>query len=123
MATKNISTNVSALKVSKGVHDIPDSINVYEDTSEDDTYVDPKEERAFVWRLDCFFLVVGFLGYTFKYLDQTNIVSESPRELRLPGLISDQSNAYVSGMKEDLNLYGNQLNYFTTYFKYDLRNF
>lgn len=46
--------------------------------SEDGTYVDPKEERAFVWRLDCVFLVVGFLGYTFKYLDQTNIVSILP---------------------------------------------
>lgn len=27
-----------------------------------------------MWRLDCFFLVIGFLGYAFKYLDQTNIV-------------------------------------------------
>lgn len=44
-------------------------------SSEDATYIDPKEERAFVWRLDCIFLIVGFLGYTFKYLDQTNIVS------------------------------------------------
>ncbi|KAE9379948.1 MFS general substrate transporter [Stipitochalara longipes BDJ] len=61
--------------------------------------IDPKEERAFVWRLDLIFLTIGFLGYTFKYLDQSNI-----------------SNAYVSGMKEDLKLYGNQLNYFTTYF-------
>ncbi|GAD96129.1 hypothetical protein NECHADRAFT_87447, partial [Paecilomyces variotii No. 5] len=61
--------------------------------------VDPKQERAFVWRLDLFFLAIGFLGYTFKYIDQTNI-----------------SNAYVSGMKEDLHLYGNELNYFTTYF-------
>jgi MFS family permease len=26
------------------------------------------------------------------------------------------NNAYVSGMKEDLNLYGNELNYLTTYF-------
>jgi MFS family permease len=34
-----------------------------------------------------------------RYLDQQNI-----------------NNAYVSGMKEDLNLYGNELNYFTTYF-------
>lgn len=34
-----------------------------------------------------------------KYLDQSNI-----------------NNAYVSGMKEDLNLVGNELNYFTTYF-------
>lgn len=62
--------------------------------------IDPKEERAFLWRLDLGFLTVGFLGYVFKNLDQSNI-----------------SNAYVSGMQEDLKLYGNQLNYFTTYFK------
>ncbi|CAI6336648.1 unnamed protein product [Periconia digitata] len=62
-------------------------------------YVDAKEERAFLWRLDAWFLSLGFLGYMFKYIDQTNI-----------------SNAYVSGMQEDLDLYGNQLNYFTTYF-------
>jgi sugar phosphate permease len=61
--------------------------------------IDPKEERAFVWRLDLIFLTVAFLAYAFKYLNQTNI-----------------RNAYVSGMKEDLQLYGNQLNYFTTYF-------
>ncbi|KAF2119050.1 major facilitator superfamily transporter [Lophiotrema nucula] len=62
-------------------------------------YIDSKEERAFVWRLDLFFLSIGFLGYMFKYIDQTNI-----------------SNAYVSGMQEDLKLYGNELNYFTTFF-------
>ncbi|KAL2844577.1 major facilitator superfamily domain-containing protein [Aspergillus pseudoustus] len=60
--------------------------------------VDEKEERAFLWRLDLGLLTIGFLGYVFKYLDQINI-----------------SNAYVSGMKEDLQLYGNELNYFTTY--------
>ena len=27
-----------------------------------------------VWRLDVFFLTIGFLGYMFKYIDQTNIV-------------------------------------------------
>uniref|UniRef100_L2FDV6 Pantothenate transporter n=1 Tax=Colletotrichum fructicola (strain Nara gc5) TaxID=1213859 RepID=L2FDV6_COLFN len=68
--------------------------------SEPKDYIDPKEERAFVWRLDLFFLTIGFLGYMFKYIDQTNI-----------------SNAYVSGMKEDLSLFGNELNYFTTFFK------
>ncbi|KAJ4393502.1 hypothetical protein N0V93_002714 [Gnomoniopsis smithogilvyi] len=61
--------------------------------------IDTKEERAFLWRLDLGFLTIGFLGYMFKYLDQINI-----------------SNAYVSGMQEDLNLTGNELNYFTTYF-------
>ncbi|KAJ0385397.1 hypothetical protein COL922a_006467 [Colletotrichum nupharicola] len=67
--------------------------------SEPKDYIDPKEERAFLWRLDLFFLTIGFLGYMFKYIDQTNI-----------------SNAYVSGMKEDLSLFGNELNYFTTFF-------
>ncbi|KAJ4299366.1 hypothetical protein N0V90_004611 [Kalmusia sp. IMI 367209] len=61
--------------------------------------IDPKEERAFLWRLDLWFLSIGFLGYMFKYIDQTNI-----------------TNAYVSGMQEDLKLFGNELNYFTTYF-------
>ncbi|KAJ5621426.1 Major facilitator superfamily domain general substrate transporter [Penicillium herquei] len=64
-------------------------------------YIDPKEERALVWRLDIFFLTVAFLGYAFKYLDQTNI-----------------SNAYVSGMKTDLDIVGNEYNYFTTFFKH-----
>ncbi|KAH7118712.1 major facilitator superfamily transporter [Dendryphion nanum] len=62
-------------------------------------YVDPKEERAFLWRLDLWLMSIGFLSYMFKYIDQTNI-----------------TNAYVSGMQEDLKLYGNELNYFTTYF-------
>ncbi|OKP14809.1 hypothetical protein PENSUB_5873 [Penicillium subrubescens] len=39
----------------------------------DDIDIDPKDERALVWRLDLFFLTIGFLGYAFKYLDQTNI--------------------------------------------------
>ncbi|WWC69766.1 uncharacterized protein I206_103709 [Kwoniella pini CBS 10737] len=58
-----------------------------------------REERQFVWRLDLSLLVIGFLGYAFKYIDQQNI-----------------SNAYVSGMKEDLNIVGNQYNYFTVLF-------
>ncbi|CAI6088965.1 unnamed protein product [Clonostachys chloroleuca] len=47
-------------------------------------------ERSLVRRLDIFLLMS---------LDQQNIF-----------------NAYASGMKEDLELYGNELNYFTTYF-------
>lgn len=41
-----------------------------------------------------FHLLTAFEVFT-KYLDQSNI-----------------SNAYTSGMKEDLGLYGNELNYF-----------
>ena len=39
------------------------------------------------------------LSQIIKYIDQTNI-----------------SNAYVSGLSEDLQLNSNQLNYFTTWF-------
>lgn len=56
-------------------------------------------ERDLVRRLDIFLLTFGCVSQVIKYLDQTNI-----------------SSAYVSGMKEDLGLYGNELNYFTTWF-------
>lgn len=52
-----------------------------------------KEERTFVQRLDISVLVILSLGYFIKNLDQTNI-----------------ANAFVSGMKEDLKMNGNQLN-------------
>jgi hypothetical protein len=68
--------------------------------------------------LDLFFLTIGFLGYAFKYLDQTNIVSKVLMHAMNLDFNTLQSNAYVSGMQTDLKLYGNELNYFTTYFKY-----
>lgn len=57
------------------------------------------EERDLVRRLDIFLMTFGCVSQVIKYLDQSNI-----------------SNAYVSGMKEDLGLYGNEYNYFTTWF-------
>ncbi|KAJ6014818.1 hypothetical protein N7540_009409 [Penicillium herquei] len=86
---------------------------------ESSNYIDPKEERALVWRLDIFFLTVAFLGYAFKYLDQTNIVLNPPHlSWKFPKLTFEQSNAYVSGMKTDLQIVGNEYNYFTTFFKH-----
>ncbi|KAJ5366298.1 hypothetical protein N7541_000239 [Penicillium brevicompactum] len=57
------------------------------------------DEKALVRRLDIFLMTFGCLSQVIKYLDQQNI-----------------NNAYVSGMMEDLNLHGNELNLFTTYF-------
>ncbi|KAJ4386426.1 hypothetical protein N0V93_009321 [Gnomoniopsis smithogilvyi] len=51
------------------------------------------EERAFVHKLDTCLLTILCFGYFIKNLDQTNI-----------------SNAYVSGMKEDLAMNANELN-------------
>ncbi|KIK56909.1 hypothetical protein GYMLUDRAFT_46802 [Collybiopsis luxurians FD-317 M1] len=62
-----------------------------------DTWDKPPEERQFLNRLDSCLLTYAALSYFSKYLDQQNI-----------------TNAYVSGMQEDLNLVGNDLNYITT---------
>ncbi|ROV88755.1 hypothetical protein VMCG_10058 [Cytospora schulzeri] len=62
-----------------------------------DTFDKSPEERKFLFKLDAVILTFASLGYFIKYLDQVNI-----------------SNAYVSGMKEDLGLHGNELNYMTT---------
>ena len=47
-----------------------------------------------VLKLDFTLLTFGTLGMLIKWIDTSNI-----------------TNAFVSGMKEDLNLYGNQYNY------------
>lgn len=51
------------------------------------------EERVFIQKLDVFLITMLSLGYFIKNLDQTNI-----------------SNAFVSGMKEDLAMNGNEIN-------------
>ncbi|KAJ0354211.1 hypothetical protein COL154_011816 [Colletotrichum chrysophilum] len=57
------------------------------------------EYRAYVQRLDLFFFPTVCFGYFIKYLDQTNY-----------------SNAFVSGMQQDLGLYGNERNWLNTWF-------
>ncbi|KAL2793207.1 major facilitator superfamily domain-containing protein [Aspergillus keveii] len=59
-----------------------------------DTFDKPPEERRFLFKLDAALLTFATLGYFVKTLDQNNINS-----------------AFVSGMKEDLGLYKNELNY------------
>ncbi|CAG8971592.1 hypothetical protein HYALB_00007984 [Hymenoscyphus albidus] len=56
------------------------------------------KERALIAKLDWWILIYVCGAYFVKYLDQTNV-----------------SNAYVSGMREGLNLKGNDLNLLTTY--------
>ncbi|KAE8155316.1 pantothenate transporter [Aspergillus avenaceus] len=59
-----------------------------------DTFDKSPEERRLLFKLDSAILTFASLGYFIKYLDQINI-----------------NNAFVSGMKEDVGLYGNELNY------------
>ncbi|KAL1997135.1 hypothetical protein VTN49DRAFT_8000 [Thermomyces lanuginosus] len=62
-----------------------------------DAFDKPPEERRLVLKLDAGILCFGSIGYFLKSVDQYNIL-----------------NAFVSGMKEDLHLYQNQLNYMQT---------
>ncbi|KAK8060934.1 major facilitator superfamily transporter [Apiospora saccharicola] len=55
------------------------------------------EERVFLQKLDIFLITMLSLGYFIKNLDQTNI-----------------SNAFVSGMKEELAMNGNEINLIDT---------
>ncbi|KAK5658150.1 hypothetical protein OQA88_2123 [Cercophora sp. LCS_1] len=57
------------------------------------------KERRFVLKLDLALLTFGCLGFFSKFLNQTNL-----------------TNAFVSGMKEDLDMFGNELNYAMTAF-------
>ncbi|KAF6013861.1 hypothetical protein HII13_001109 [Brettanomyces bruxellensis] len=58
-----------------------------------------KEEKRFITKVDFFLMTYMIISWFLKYLDQTNV-----------------SNAYVSGMKEDLQLNKNQLSWFNTYY-------
>ncbi|PGH19020.1 hypothetical protein AJ79_00054 [Helicocarpus griseus UAMH5409] len=62
-----------------------------------DTFDKPREERRFLFKFDAIVMTLISLGFFIKILDQFNINS-----------------AFVSGMKEDLQLNGNELNYMTS---------
>ncbi|KAL4901488.1 hypothetical protein BDW74DRAFT_181779 [Aspergillus multicolor] len=59
----------------------------------------PSSEKLLVLKLDLSILVFGCLSFFTKYLDQQSL-----------------TNAYVSGMREEIGLYGNELNYITATF-------
>ena len=59
-----------------------------------DTHLKTPEEQRLLLKLDATILSIGCLGFFMKYLDQGNV-----------------ANAYVSGMQEELNMYGNEYTY------------
>jgi MFS transporter, ACS family, pantothenate transporter len=58
-----------------------------------------KTERRLIVKIDCFIMSYVCLMYWVNYLDRANL-----------------NNAYVSGMREDLNFVGTQLNQINTCF-------
>lgn len=57
-----------------------------------DTWEYPSDQRRLLFKVDAFILTFASIGYFLKNIDQTNV-----------------SNAFLSGMEEDLSMYGNQL--------------
>jgi hypothetical protein len=57
-----------------------------------DTWDLPSEQRRLLFKVDAVVLTFASLGYFLKNLDQTNV-----------------NNAFLSGMKEDLGMWGNEL--------------
>ncbi|KAF8848307.1 allantoate permease [Acephala macrosclerotiorum] len=57
-----------------------------------DTWELPKDQRWLLFKLDAFVLTFASIGYFLKNIDLSNV-----------------NNAFLSGMEEDLNMYGNQL--------------
>ncbi|KAK7431269.1 hypothetical protein QQZ08_002040 [Neonectria magnoliae] len=62
-----------------------------------DTHLKTPEERKLLRKLDWSILTIGCLGFFMKYLDQGNL-----------------ANAYISGMQEDLEMWGNEYTYAQT---------
>nr|XP_019047089.1 hypothetical protein I302_03696 [Kwoniella bestiolae CBS 10118]OCF26019.1 hypothetical protein I302_03696 [Kwoniella bestiolae CBS 10118] len=62
-----------------------------------DYYEKSDAERKLVFKLDCALLSLLCFGWLMKYIDQTNL-----------------ANAYVSGLKEDLHIEGNQYTWMQT---------
>lgn len=62
-----------------------------------DSHLKSKAELRLLLKLDLSILIIGCFGFFMKFLDQTNLM-----------------NAYVSGMKEDLQMNGNEYTYANT---------
>lgn len=61
--------------------------------------IPPQKEKSLLFKLDWFILSFACLLYWVNYLDRLNL-----------------TNAYVSGMKEEIGLHGNQFNIINTCF-------
>lgn len=107
MSTSNANTHLTGNKINN--HDI--EINPSNDTGDvvpptkqkrsfrsfiwdTDTHLKTPEEQRLLLKLDVAILSIGCLGFFMKYLDQGNM-----------------ANAYVSGMQEELHMYGNEYTY------------
>jgi hypothetical protein len=72
---------------------------------------DTPEERKLIWKLDLLIVPYALLVYWVKYLDAANLSRSKLLARFVTNTDVNTDNAYVSGMKEDLNLGGNDLSH------------
>lgn len=74
-----------------------------------DSFERSPEERRFIAKIDFFILTWAGFTYFSKNLNTNNICQyEGPERQGQSGLTFSLANAYVSGMKEELNVVGNE---------------
>jgi len=96
----------------KGDFSDGDSV-AYDDLSEEEK----RRERIMRWKLDIIYCFVAMIAFIFKVssLDRHRHIAH---RLTLPQVVDQYNiqNAYVSGMQEEINVKGNEYNFFTTMF-------
>ncbi|KAL2815212.1 major facilitator superfamily domain-containing protein [Aspergillus cavernicola] len=99
MATTDKSIIVEETTPASPIQDAPDKPSLQHRLKRIlwDTFDYPPEERRLIFKIDFFILTWASFSYFSKNLNSNNL-----------------SNAYVSGMKEELNVVGNQYQTFTT---------
>lgn len=72
---------------------------------------DTPEERKLIVKLDLLIVPYAVVAYWIKYIDQSNLseLSHPPMLMQATNSNLEADNAYVSGLKEDLNFNANQL--------------
>jgi hypothetical protein len=85
---------------------------------------DTPAERRLIRKLDALIVVFCFLAYWVKVLDSSALRCVYCEVWSVSAVLKTHgtcSTAYVSGMKESLGLYGNELNYLGTVYMYEAR--
>lgn len=76
----------------------------------------PSKEKHLILKLDLSILIFGCLSFFTKYLDQQSITNAYVRYVLSDSPTRSRRLTLGSGMKEDLGMYGNELNYITVTF-------
>jgi len=96
VSTKTATASATAISPAPS-HDEPPKKTLRSYIWDTDSHLKSPEEKRLLLKLDVAILTISCFGFFMKFLDQTNMIS-----------------AYISGMREDLSMLGNEYTYATT---------